>query len=171
MKQENMARADFLTSILFIVFGAGVLANSMAMPTFAERGVNPFSAPGIVPGFLGAIVAFLGVVLLVRSMLRKGHRLGLNATTVRGFLFDESTKRLAITILVSVVYAIVLVGRITYPVSTGIYIFAFVLLFDLKGGVRLVEQWKAIVGALVIAVLTSAAVTAVFRFLFLVNLP
>ena len=80
-----MPRADFLMSLFFIVFGIIVLVISVQMPRLEDQGVDPYSVPGIVPGFLGAIIAFLGGVLLVRSVIRKGYSLNLNRTTVRNF--------------------------------------------------------------------------------------
>ncbi len=166
-----MPRADFITSVFFLAFGIAVLMMSVNMPTFAEREVNPFSAPGIVPGFLGAVIAFLGAVLFIRSILRKGYKLNINRKTITSFVHAEETRRLGITILVSIFYAGVLLGRIPYPISTGIYVIAFVFLFDINFRKPLKDQWKRIVIGLIVAVVTAASVTLVFRYIFLVNLP
>jgi hypothetical protein len=171
MKESNMPRADFIMSVLFIVFGIMILVTSIQMPRLREQEVNPYSVPGIVPGFLGGIIAFLGGVLLIRSIIRKGYLLNLNKRTVKNFFLDPSSKRLAITALISIIYAIVLLGRINYEVATGLYIFFFILLFEWEFKRKIKEQWKTIVFALLIAALTGAAVGSVFRYVFLVNLP
>ena len=104
MEERNMPRADFLTSIGLMAFGVAVLVLSIQMPRFEEQGVNRFSVPGIVPGFLGAIIGILGLVLFIRSITQQGYKLGLDAAAVNRFFRAEMTKRFAVTILVSVAY-------------------------------------------------------------------
>ena len=171
MEERNMPRADFLTSIFFIAFGIAVLVLSIQMPRFEEQGVNRFSVPGIVPGFLGSIIAILGVVLLIRSIIRKGYNLGLNGAAFKKFFTAEMTKRFAVTILVSIAYGWGLIGRINYEISTAIYIFAFVVIFDVKWKQGIKTQWKKILIAFIIAILVGGVVGTTFRRLFLVNLP
>jgi hypothetical protein len=171
MEERNMPRADFITSIGLISFGIAVLVISIQMPRFQEHGVNRFSVPGIVPGFLGAIVGILGLVLFIRSIIRKGYKLGLNGTAVSGFFKAEITKRFAMTILVSVAYGWGLIGRINYEIATALYIFAFIVIFDVKWRQGIKTQWKKILIALIVAVLVGGIVGTTFRRLFLVNLP
>ena len=171
MEERNMPRADLITSILLIGFGVAVFIGSVRMPTFAEQGVNPYSAPGIVPGFLGAIVGVLGVVLLVRSIVRRGYRLGVSGSSVRAFFTAEMTKRFAVTIIVSVIYGLGLVGQLPYEVATALYVFAFIVIFEYKWKLGFRAQWKRLLLAAITAVLTGGIVGSVFRYLFLVNLP
>ena len=171
MEERNMPRADFITSIGLIAFGIAVLVLSIQMPRFEEQGVNRFSVPGIVPGFLGAIVAVLGLVLFIRSIIRKGYKLGLDGSAVRRFFTAEMTKRFAVTILVSVAYGWGMIGRINYEIATAIYIFAFIVIFDVKWKQGIKTQWKKILIALIIAILVGGIVGTTFRRLFLVNLP
>ena len=171
MEERNMPRADFLTSIGLVAFGIAVLVLSIQMPRFEEQGVNRFSVPGVVPGFLGAIVAVLGLVLLIRSIIRKVYKLGIDGAAVKRFFRAEMTKRFAVTILVSVAYGWGLIGRVNYEISTAIYIFAFIGIFDVKWRQSLKPQWKKILIAFIIAVLVAGIVGTTFRRLFLVNLP
>ena len=171
MEERNMPKADFVTSLFFIAFGILVLVMSLRMPRLQEFGVNRFSVPGIVPGFLGAVIAFLGLVLLIRSIARQGYRLGITGATLGSFFRAETTRRLLITIGVSVVYAVGLLDRIPYPLATAIYIFSFIVIYEYRLKEPLAAQWKRLILALAIAVMISAAVTAVFRYLFLVSLP
>jgi hypothetical protein len=171
MEERNMPRADFITSIGLIAFGIAVLVLSIQMPRFEEQGVNRFSVPGIVPGFLGTIVAILGLVLFIRSIIRKGYKLGLNGTAIGRFFRAEMTKRFAVTILVSVGYGWGLLSRVNYEVATAIYIFVFILIFDVKWRQGMKRQWIKILVAAIIAVLVGGVVGTTFRRLFLVNLP
>ena len=171
MEEHNMPRADFLTSIFLIIFGIIVLVISIQMPRFEEQGVNPFSVPGIVPGFLGGVVAFLGAVLFIRSIMRKGYKLGLNRQAFKNFISAEMTKRFAVTILVSIAYGWGLLGHMPYEIATAIYVFAFILIFDIKWKQELRPQWKKILIAAFVAILVGGIVGTTFRYLFLVNLP
>jgi hypothetical protein len=171
MEERNMPRADFITSIGLIAFGIAVLVLSIRMPRFEDQGVNRFSVPGIVPGFLGSILAVLGLVLFIRSIVRKGYRLGLDGAAIGRFFRAETTKRFALTILISVGYGWGLISRINYEVATAIYVFVFILVFDVKWRQGLATQWKKILVAAIIALLVGAVVGTTFRRLFLVNLP
>ena len=171
MEERNMPKADFITSIILIAFGIGVLVLSIQMPRFEEQGVNRFSVPGIVPGVLGVIVALLGVVLFVRSIVRKGYRLGISGPAAKRFFSAEMTRRFALTILISVGYAIGLVGWVPYSIATIVYVTAFVIVFEYKWKQAFGTQWKTVLMAVIIGVLAGVVVSAVFRFVFLVDLP
>src|SRR5690606_41664218 len=67
-----MPRTDLPASIGLILFGAFVVYESWRMPRFERIGGTIYSAPGLVPGILGAVVAFLGVVMLLRYLAARG---------------------------------------------------------------------------------------------------
>ncbi len=171
MKDSNMPRADFIMSIVLIAFGIAVLIMSIQMPRFEELNVNPYSVPGIVPGFLGAIVAFLGVVLFIRSIVQKGFFLGIDKTSVRSFLRDTSTKRLLGTLAICLGYAFGLIGRIPYLPATFIFVFVFIFVFEYEKDLPAAVKRRQLLGAFLVSSISSVSVWAVFRYLFLVNLP
>ena len=72
MKESNMPRADFVVSIILIVFGIAVVWASVAMPRFEDQGGSLYDAPGMVPGIIGMLVIALSVVMLVRSIAEEG---------------------------------------------------------------------------------------------------
>ena len=51
-----MPRSDLPASIGLILFGAFVLYESLRMPRFERIGGTILSAPGLVPGALGALI-------------------------------------------------------------------------------------------------------------------
>ncbi|MFO7782365.1 MAG: tripartite tricarboxylate transporter TctB family protein [Spirochaetia bacterium] len=171
MEERNMPKADFVTAMIFVAFGIGVLVLALQMPRFEGQDVNPYSVPGIVPGFLGAIIAFLGGVMLIRSILKKGYRLGIDRDAVTRFYRAEATKRFAMTIVICVVYALVVLGRVPYEVATALFVFAFIAYFEYESDKPLRAQLRKIGIALLMAVLVAGIVGYVFRSLFLVNLP
>lgn len=171
MEEKNMSKADFATAIGLSLFGLAIIIRSLQMPRFTSLGVNPYSVPGIVPGLLGVVLTILGLMLLVRSIRRKGYRLGLNVETISGYLADASTKRFLTTLLLSVIYGVVVLRRVPYALATGLYVFAFVLIFEYRPGERLFSQKRTLFFSFLEALLVSAGVTLVFRYLFLVDLP
>lgn len=171
MKESNLPRADFVTSIFLTLFGLFILIVSLKMPRFEEHNVNPYSVPGILPAFLGAIITLLGIVLLIRSIRQRGYLLGIGKKEVVVFFSDESSRRIFLTLIISLIYGLVFLGRIPFYLATGIFVFAFVMIFEYRFEESFAGQRKKVLIALVMAVLVSAIVTAVFRYLFLVNLP
>jgi hypothetical protein len=124
-----MAKADFITAIAFFLLGVYMISEGLQMPGaggFIEKG----GEPGRVPVLLGAIIAAFAAVLLVRSVVAGGHRLGelMAATTgnrvglVRGVVTAAGCS----------LYAVGLVGaqiagwRVPYSLATGLFVFAFI---------------------------------------------
>jgi hypothetical protein len=163
MKPEDMNKADFFTSIFLFLLGLIVFIISIGMPTFRELGANHYSAPGIVPGILGIILLFMGVILFIRSFIRKGYKIQLSFQGLIKFLKNDSIKRFLVALFLSIFY-VILLGKINYFLLTTIYIFLFVWSFELK-------TKKTLFFALLEAVLIAACISYVFRYLFLVILP
>lgn len=163
-----MPRADFLTSLVLIAFGAAMLWLSLEMPRFEQRNINPYSIPGIVPGVLAGVNLILAAVLLVRSLSRGGFRL--SGGDWRGALLADGAVRLAIAFVLTVVYAVGLVGVIPFWLATFVFVAAFILIFEwpLTAARR---RWLLFAGALVQGVLVAVVVALVFQELFLVTLP
>ena len=179
MEERDMPKADLITAIVLIVFSAGVIYLSLQMPTFENRGANPLSAPGIVPGLLGGIIGFLGLVMLIRSMRSRGYRFELSKEKFISFFHKASTARFGLTILLTLIYAWGLVGTIDFTLATFLFVVCFILIFEYDRsksflGVNLGEVGflNAVPPAAAEeAVLTAVIVSAVFRYIFLINLP
>lgn len=167
---RTMHKADFVTSVVLIAFSISALVLSLRLPRLEHRNINPWTVPGMVPGFLAAIILVLGILLLVRSIRHKGYRLGLSGAGLVGFLRSETFFRLALTVGLGVVYAIFLVGAVPYWIATFVYIVAFILIFELrpKQGRR---PARILILAVVEGAVATAAVASVFQFVFLIDLP
>ncbi len=68
--QGATARADFIGALAWIAFGVAIVAGSLAMDRLERFGATVHTAPGLVPGMLGSLIALLGAALLVRSLRR-----------------------------------------------------------------------------------------------------
>lgn len=167
-----MIKKDFITSIVLIAFSISVIVMSYTMPRLERRGIDPFSAPGVVPGMIGGILLCLALILFVRSVRRGGYLL----LSKNNYPEDEprnrgAVLRVSLTLIISVIYAIGFLGRVNYSVATAVYIFGFICLFEYQSGVPLTAQKRMFFHAVVQALIGAVAITLVFQKLFLVDLP
>jgi hypothetical protein len=166
-----MVRADFVTGIALILGSLYVIFESWRMPRMESLGGSLLSAPGIVPACLAVVLILFGLILVVRSVLAGGHRLGLSLARTREVLSRGGNQRLLLTAGLTIGYAGVLVGRIPYELATGLFIFTFVALFEWKRGLPPVRTIRLLAMAAILAVVTTGLVSWAFERLFLVTLP
>lgn len=171
MKESNMPRADFITSMILIVVGVATIWLSLEMPRYEDQGGTFLDSPGIVPMILGVLITALSLVVFVRSIVRKGYKLGWNKASLLAVLKDEKTMRMLVTIAFGVVYGLFLMRWLHFIASTLLFVFVFIVVFEWDIKVPFAAQWKVPVFALVVSVLTTAGVYGAFQYLFLVNLP
>jgi hypothetical protein len=164
-----MARADLITSIVWLAIGLGATIESWRMPRLQNLGVSIYSAPGLVPFLLGIVIALLGLILLVRS-LRAGRGL-LGSNTQEPPVRTDATRRFAMTAGLTLGYALILVGRMPFWAATAIFVAAFVLAFEWQagGGGKLLARRTAAAAGFALAV--GVSVSVLFEEIFLVRLP
>lgn len=165
-------RRDLITALVLVALGAYVIAESARMPRYTNLGVNPYTVPGIVPAVLGAVIALLATLLLLRAMVawrRKGTVPGVAGADEPG-----SAPRLLLTLALTLGYGFGLVGQMPFWLATFLFVWAFLLVFEVRtaldaGGGRALARVAAT--SLLEAGLVAAAVTFVFQEVFLVTLP
>ncbi|HSW49398.1 MAG TPA: tripartite tricarboxylate transporter TctB family protein [Bryobacteraceae bacterium] len=166
-----MVRADFLTGVVLILGSLYVIFESWRMPSMGHLGAHPLSVPGIVPAFLAAVLIVFGGVLVVRSIQAGGHRLGLSLTKGREVLARPGNRRLLITAALTIGYAALAIGRVPYAVATGLFIFAFIVIFEWERGLATARYARLFGTAAVLAAVATGLVSWAFERLFLVTLP
>ena len=165
------ARADFVAALAWIAFGLAVVAGALAMDRLERFGATVYTAPGLVPGLLGGVIALLGLVLLLRSV-RRGAVAGLAAPWLPGAEGRTMLARSVLAIAVTLVYTLALVGHgLPFWLVTVAFVFVFMLLFDLPERRARGQAARGLAIAAVVAVATSAAVTLMFERVFLVRMP
>jgi Tripartite tricarboxylate transporter TctB family len=164
-----MPRADFVTGLVLIALGAAVIWASLDMPRFEERSVNPYTAPGLVPGALGAIILVLGGALFVRATLAGGGRLW--SPDAKHSFTNPGMRRLALCLALCLVYVVGLVGTVPFWLATFMFVAAFVVLFEWPLATSRTDRLRRLVFAPLFAALIAAAVTLLFQDVFLVRLP
>lgn len=166
-RPPGMVKADFLSGIVFLMLGVGVVVESLRMPTFQAVGANPYTVPGIVPALIGSVIALLGFILLVRAALAGGWRLGVE----RRLLRDPAVGRFVLALALTIGYAAGLVTRLPFWLATFVFVFLFVALFEWRAD-RVPSGHAVAIGvALVLAAVIAGVVTYVFQYIFLVRLP
>lgn len=166
-----MKKADYLTGLALILLSSYVLVESWRMPRMEHLQAHPLSVPGIVPAFLAMVLLVFGLVLLGRSVRAGGHRLGLSRESIRKAMAEPGNRRLLLTAVLTFLYAGVLVGHAPYGLSTGLFIFVFVVVFEWRRGMSFREWRRLGLAAALLAVIISAVVSYTFERLFLVTLP
>lgn len=163
-----MARADLITAIVLIVLGLAILYGSWTMPRLEARRIHPMTIPGLVPGLLSVALIICGGVLGIRSLRDKTE--GGWAALKAGLFSAEAARFTALFVLI-LVFTLGLVGRMPFWAASGLFIFAFVLVFELWLTDRPKRPVATVAWAAGLAIVASAAVFWVFQYQFLVRLP
>jgi putative tricarboxylic transport membrane protein len=171
METRPLVRADLVTGVIFLVFGLAVVAESYGMPRLEERNINPWTAPGIVPGMLGLVIALLGAALAFRSAAAGGLHAQSGKTPDEAVEARASLARLALCAALCIIYAVLLVGRLPFWLATGLFVFAFIAAFEWPAADSKAGRLRMFAVAIVIAAATAIVVSFVFEYLFLVRLP
>jgi putative tricarboxylic transport membrane protein len=163
-KAPASPRADLLTAAVLFVLGVAIVAHAFQMPRFVEQSGTGLTAPGIVPGFHGTMIALLSAVLGLRAIRRGGIAARGPATQGGG-----DGRRLALAAALGVLYAGVLVGRLPFWLASALFVFAFTTAFEWHDDPR--RRSRRVAEAAAIGLGTGLLVTLVFEKLFLLRLP
>jgi hypothetical protein len=164
MSSEN--KADLAAGLALLALGAATIVGGLAMDRLEARNIHPASIPGLVPTALGiALVAAAGALTLRALARLRRENAGAEG---RGEL---SWRGLGIALLLTVGYAVGLVGRIPYELATGLFVFLFIAVFEWQPGALPRRRLIRLGTALLQAVLVAWIVSTVFETVFLVRLP
>ena len=155
------ARSDLWGGAGWVGLGLLIVAGSLRMERFESMGAQLYAMPGFVPGMIGGLVAALGLVLMLRGWLRRAREITADAAE------PLLNRRITITMVLSLLYAGLLIGRAPFWLVTALFVAAFVATFAPA------EQSPArrLIVSVAAGVLTSGMVTLVFQHVFLVRLP
>lgn len=167
-EQAVRARADLITSILLTAIGIWVFYLSYEMPRLEARRIHPSTIPGLVPMVLGAGLALCGALLVWRSY--KTPSVGGWSGLVDLFKTMTVARIVAAMVLVGV-FALGLVGWLPFWAASMVFIFAFVVTFELILTDAPVPLVRSLVWALLTAVCAGGGIYYLFAKIFLVRLP
>lgn len=163
-----MIKADLLAGLFFIVLSAASLYGSWTMDRLVNRRINPMTVPGLVPGMLSAALLVCGIVLTLRS-LRANSAGGWSALGEN--LVSWAAQRVVMVLVLTLTYTLGLLGLVPFWLATGLFVIAFILVFEVWMAEPRRNFWQTLPWALGLGIATAAIVTVVFERAFLVRLP
>jgi hypothetical protein len=169
-EQPLRPRTDLLTGAFFALFGLTIIYLAWLMPTYTDQKGEIYTAPGLVPAFYGTIIAILSLWLVVRSIRRGALQPGggdAPAVPREGY----SNVRLALSAALGLLFVFGLLGRLPFWLSSALFIFLFITLFEWRSEQTWQERLRPLVAAAAIGLATGVAVTLVFERIFYVRLP
>jgi len=165
-----LAASELRGGPLWVVFGIAVLALSWRMDRLEAQHINPYTAPGLLPGLLGIVMILLGGLLALRSWRRGGRFAGGPKFAMSG----ESARMLVLVVGLIVAYTVVLLGRgLPFWLGAAIYVTASIILLQAPQRAAEGRRLTAVeaVKALAIGLASGWIITWVFQDAFLVRLP
>ena len=160
------ARSDLLGGAGWAGFGLLIVTEALRMDRFTSMGASLYTMPGFVPGIIGSVIVLLGAVLMLRGW-RRSKAEGMQAAQDGTTREPVVNRRIAITLVLSLVYAGALLGRAPFWLVTALFVAAFTWVFAPADQPRA----RRVVAAVIAGAATSAIVTVVFQYVFLVRLP
>jgi hypothetical protein len=165
-EQQTPPRTDLISGIFWMLFGGVVVIGSWRMDRLEYMHINPYTAPGLVPGILGAFIALFGVVMAIRAV-RAGALAHPGAPGEPVF-----NTRVALSAALCIAFAAGLVGHgPPFWLAAGIFIFVHIFLFQYPERHAGGEIGRGLLVALSVAATAAFVITMVFQELFLVRLP
>jgi hypothetical protein len=151
------ARADLYGGLGWVALGAAIVIASWRMDRLESQHINPYSAPGLVPGVLGVLMALFGGTLALRALVGKAPQMTAVALDRAGVL------RTILAATLCIAFAAGLLGHgLPFVATAAAFIFSFVLAF---------AERRRIIRAAAIAVIAAMLIAYLFGDIFLVRLP
>ena len=158
MDEKTMIKADFVSSIVIILFSALVLFFSFRMPPYEEWGL--YATPSIAPIAFATLLLFCGLILLVRSIAKKGYRISIKKEHFARIYRSRGVTHFVVVLGLVIIYYLLL-GKVHFILISGAYIFFNILYFQSTA------VWKNVL----ISGITAATVWHLFNNLLVIPLP
>jgi len=161
-------RTDLWVAVVFLLFGLTILVLAFQMPTFREQKGEIYTAPGLVPGLYGIVIAILSIWLGTRS-INRGALLPTQKTAEKREGYSNA--RLLLAAGLCLFFPVVLIGRIPFWLAAAIFVAVFIMLFEWQPGLEGKVRLRRMATAALQGIVTGALVVLVFERIFLVRLP
>jgi hypothetical protein len=157
------ARGDLRFGILWTAIGLAIAVESWRMDRLEQQHINPWTAPGLVPGLLGLVLAILGLVMMLR---RAPPRAADAAET------QAEPWRVGLALLLTLGFGAGVLGTgVPFWLAAGGFVFLAILLFEWPERRAAGTLAQGAIQAALIATAAAALITLVFQEIFLVRLP
>ena len=155
-----------MSAALWAALGIVILVASWRMDRLTDRGINPWSAPGLTPGVVGALMVLLALALAVQALRRQPTQPP--AEEVK----RASWASAAVALLLCLLFAGVSLGRgLPFVAEAALFIWVFISVFSWKTWREQGRLWRALAQAAAVALVTAVSLSWLFESVFLVRLP
>jgi Tripartite tricarboxylate transporter TctB family len=164
LDSQPSARYDLACGLGWIAAGAAIVYGSWTMDRLEYLYINPYTAPGLVPGVLGAMIALCGALMALRA-----SRIGIVGSAAQGPIF---TGRVALSLTLCLGFGLGLLGRgPPFWAAAALFLFLHVFLFEFVERRDRGTLARGLLIALAVSAGASFVITMIFQELFLVRLP
>ena len=167
MSATATGRADRWFGLLWIVLGAAIAVESWRMDRLEQQHINPWTAPGLVPGMLGLLLILFGFVLAFRR----------KAVSVVGDAPVEEEGgaepwRVALAVALTLGFGFGLIGTgLPFWLVCFLFVFLAIVLFEWRERQQAGTLPRGLLVAALVAAAAAAAITFIFQDVFLVRMP
>jgi len=163
-------QADFIAAWLWVAFGLVVVIGAWRMDRLESRGASLYTAPGLVPGLLGAVLLLFGLLLALRAARAGGHRLR-GRSWALGAEARIAATRVGVFLVLGLGYAAVMVGRMPFWLATFLFVSLTIIVFDWTRRQGPGQAPRGLMLAVTVGAGTAFVVSYVFQEVFFVRLP
>ena len=158
-------RGDLLGAGVFAAAGAAILIASLRMDRLTERGIEVWSAPGLTPGVIGALMIVLSLVLGAQALRAPAEVPDNDAD-------PGSLRQGLLALVLCVLFAGITLGHGTpFVIEGAVFIFVFIGLFSWREWRAAGRVARGLMQAAAVAVGASVFISWLFESVFLVRLP
>lgn len=153
-----VSNANRVYGLGWALFGAAVLVASWRMDRLESLSINPWSAPGVMPGVVGALIVLFGLALVLRPVSAAEPDAA------------GSWRRTALALVLCFAFAAGLLGRgLPFWLTSAAFMFAAILAFRVMD--EDAPRWRIAASSAAIAVVAALVISYLFEDVFLVRLP
>ncbi len=169
---KNPPRVEFASGLAWVILGGAITYGSWVMDRLEKLHINPYTAPGLVPGILGAFIVLFGLIMAFRALRDGAFAVG--AVPLAAMAPSRDTmRRTGISLALCLGFGLGLIGRgPPFWLGAVLFLVLHIYLFDrLDNPVAPHGEGRRLAKAVAVAVGVAAVVTLIFQEFFLVRLP
>jgi len=132
MKKKELRRADFITSVLLLLFSVWIIMETLKMPmkdTFGGVQNVWYVSPALFPLIISIFIMVLGAVLLIHSIKTGGAKYFLDNFSVRYKGLSEKNIRFIGILLALFSFVYLNIPRVDFFISVTLFLTYFISVF------------------------------------------